>query len=115
MTELLKNEKTDLTNELFEAANFSGILMTDIKEDGNTSPMLRLFWCGTLALIPLCMNFIGAPLNTLQTITIITSLPFIVVIICMTQGNQFLKMQKQVDRCIIQEWNRISLQNTLKK
>lgn len=29
--ELLKNEKTDLTNELFEAANFSGILMTDDK------------------------------------------------------------------------------------
>lgn len=58
----------------------------EIKEDGNTSPMLRLFWCGTLALIPLCMNFIGAPLNTLQTITIITSLPFIIVIICMTKG-----------------------------
>lgn len=57
-----------------------------IQKDGNTSPMLRLFWCITLALIPLCMNFIGAPLNTLQTITIITSLPFIIVIICMTKG-----------------------------
>lgn len=57
-----------------------------LSEDGNTSPMLRLFWCVTLALVPLCMNYIGASLNALQTLTIVTSLPFIVVIILMTKG-----------------------------
>lgn len=57
-----------------------------LKEGEETSPMLRLFWCITLALVPLCMNFIGAPLATLQTITIVTSLPFIFVLIGMTKG-----------------------------
>lgn len=57
-----------------------------LKEGDETSPMLRLFWCITLALVPLCMNFIGAPLATLQTITIVTSLPFIFVLIGMTKG-----------------------------
>lgn len=57
-----------------------------LADDENTSPMLRLFWCITLALVPLCMNFIGAPLNTLQTLTIVTSIPFIFVMIGMTKG-----------------------------
>ena len=57
-----------------------------LREEENTSPMLRLFWCITLALVPLCMNFIGAPLNTLQTLTIVTSIPFIFVMIGMTKG-----------------------------
>ena len=68
------------------AFSLSASSTKQLEENENTSPMLRLFWCITLALIPLCMNFIGASLNTLQTITIITSLPFIIVIICMTKG-----------------------------
>lgn len=68
------------------AFSLSASSTKSLSEGENTSPMLRLFWCITLALIPLCMNFIGASLNTLQTITIITSLPFIIVILCMTKG-----------------------------
>lgn len=68
------------------AFSLSAASTKELKESDNTSPVLRLFWCITLALIPLCMNFIGAPLSTLQTITIITSLPFMIVIICMTKG-----------------------------
>lgn len=68
------------------AFSLSAASTKELKENENTSPLLRLFWCITLALIPLCMNFIGAPLSTMQTITIITSLPFIVVILCMTKG-----------------------------
>lgn len=68
------------------AFSLSACSTKSLSENENTSPILRLIWCIALALIPLCMNFIGASLNTLQTITIITSLPFIVVIICMTKG-----------------------------
>ncbi|MGI6731637.1 MAG: BCCT family transporter [Anaerovoracaceae bacterium] len=57
-----------------------------LSSDEETSPMLRLFWCITLALLPLAMNYIGASLNNLQTITIVTSLPYILVMIGMTKG-----------------------------
>lgn len=57
-----------------------------LSEEESTSPMLRLFWCVTLALVPLCMNFIGASLSNLQTLSIVTSLPFILVMIGMTKG-----------------------------
>lgn len=45
----------------------------------NTSPMLRLFWCAMLAAIPMAVLAIGGQLSSLQTFSIITSLPFIVV------------------------------------
>lgn len=74
---------TTLDSAAFSLSAASTKKMTD---EENTSPMLRLFWCITLALVPLCMNFIGAPLNTLQTLTIVTSIPFILVMIGMTKG-----------------------------
>lgn len=68
------------------AFSLSASSTKELKEDENTSPMIRLFWCVTLTLVPLVMNFIGASLSNLQTLTILTSLPFIIVMICMTKG-----------------------------
>lgn len=76
-----------LSTSLDSAAfSLSATSTKTLTENDNTSPFLRLFWCITLALIPLCMNFIGASMSTLQTVTIIASLPFIFVIIGMTKG-----------------------------
>ncbi len=68
------------------AYSLSATSTRELSGNAETSPMLRLFWCVTLALIPLCMNFIGASLSTLQTLTIVTSIPFIFVILGMTKG-----------------------------
>ncbi len=68
------------------AYSLSASSTKELESDANTPPMLRLFWCIALALIPLCMNFIGASLSTLQTLTIVTSVPFIFVILGMTKG-----------------------------
>lgn len=68
------------------AFSLSAASTKQLSDDENTSPTLRLFWCVTLTLVPLCMNFIGASLNNLQTLTIVTSLPFILVLIGMTKG-----------------------------
>lgn len=52
--------------------------------DGNVNPMLRLFWCLMLVLIPLVMMFIGAPFSILKTLCIIISMPFMVFVAFMT-------------------------------
>lgn len=51
-----------------------------------TSPFLRLFWCLVLAAIPLSIMFSGAPFKTLQTLCILVSIPFMLVIIFLVKG-----------------------------
>jgi BCCT family betaine/carnitine transporter len=48
-----------------------------LKENDEPHPFHRLFWCITLALVPLTMIFIGADLNTIKTCAIITGVPII--------------------------------------
>ncbi len=56
-------------------------------EDGEEPhPMHRLFWCITLAVVPLTMIFIGANLNTIKTAAIITGVPIIFIMIIMIYG-----------------------------
>jgi len=57
---------------------------TTQKTDGNVNPMLRIFWCVMLVLIPLVMMFIGAPFGILKTLCIIISMPFMVIVAYMT-------------------------------
>ncbi len=57
-----------------------------LDENGNPSPVFRLFWCIVLSLVPLAMMFIGAPLKTVQTCAIVTSIPLVVVLIIMIYG-----------------------------
>lgn len=46
-----------------------------LKEDEDPSPFHRLFWCVMLAVVPLTMMFIDAPLNTIKTCAIVTAVP----------------------------------------
>ncbi|NOI65086.1 BCCT family transporter [Vibrio sp. 99-8-1] len=57
-----------------------------LDEDANPPTFLRLFWCVILAAVPLTMMFIDAPLSTIQTLAIVTSLPLMVVIFIMLYG-----------------------------
>jgi len=52
----------------------------------NPSSLLKLFWCLVLALVPLAMMFIDAPLKTVQTSAIVTSIPLLVVLCIMIFG-----------------------------
>ena len=63
-------------------------------EDGEEPhPMHRLFWCVTLAVVPLTMIFIGANLNTIKTCAIITGVPIIFIMIIMVYG--WMKWMKE--------------------
>ncbi|WCE32031.1 BCCT family transporter [Vibrio sp. SCSIO 43137] len=57
-----------------------------LDENANPPTALRLFWCGILAAVPLTMMFIDAPLSTIQTLAIVTSLPLMIVIFIMLYG-----------------------------
>ncbi len=57
-----------------------------LAEGQDPSPKARLFWCVMLTLVPIAMIFSKAPLDTMKTATIITALPFIVVIVIQTYG-----------------------------
>ena len=46
-----------------------------LKTGEDPSPFHRLFWCAMLAAVPLAMMFIDAPLNTIKTCAIVTSIP----------------------------------------
>lgn len=78
---------------LFLATTLDGAAFTmaatatpGLKEDEEPHPMHRLFWCITLALVPLTMIFIGANLNTIKTSAIITGVPIIFIMIIMVYG-----------------------------
>lgn len=57
-----------------------------LDENANPPTVLRLFWCLILAAVPLTMMFIDAPLSTVQTLAIVTSLPLTIVIFIMLYG-----------------------------
>jgi len=58
----------------------------DMKSTEEPHPMLRLFWCVALSLVPLTMIFINANLNTIKTSAIITAVPIIFVMILLVYG-----------------------------
>lgn len=64
-----------------------------LREGEEPSPMLRLFWCVMLAAVPLAMMFIDAPLNTIKTCAIVTSIPLMFIIAYMVFG--FVKWLSQ--------------------
>ncbi len=64
-----------------------------LKENEEPSPMLRLFWCVMLAAVPLAMMFIDAPLNTIKTCAIVTSIPLMFIIGYMVYG--FIKWMRE--------------------
>ncbi|MCB6993569.1 BCCT family transporter [bacterium 210820-DFI.6.37] len=53
-------------------------------KNGNVNPMLRVFWCVMLTLVPLSIMFVGANFSTLKTLSIIISMPFMVIVAYMT-------------------------------
>lgn len=57
-----------------------------LQEGQDPSPNVRLFWCLMLTLVPLAMIFSKAPLDTMKAATIITALPFILIILVQTYG-----------------------------
>jgi BCCT family betaine/carnitine transporter len=57
-----------------------------LSEGQDPSPNARLFWCLMLTLVPIAMIFSKAPLDTMKTATIVTALPFIVIILIQTYG-----------------------------
>lgn len=58
----------------------------DLMEGQDPAPKTRLFWCVMLTLLPLAMIFSKAPLDTMKTATVVTAIPFIVIILVQTFG-----------------------------
>ena len=78
---------------LFLATTLDGAAFTmaatatkGLGEDEEPHPFHRLFWCVTLALVPLTMIFIGANLSTIKTCAILTGVPIIFIMIIMVYG-----------------------------
>jgi BCCT family betaine/carnitine transporter len=59
------------------AFSLSSAATPQLKEGENTSPILRLYWCIVLALLPMAMIFIKAPLSSLQNLVVILATPFV--------------------------------------
>ena len=57
-----------------------------LREGQDPSPRTRLFWCVMLTLLPLAIIFSKAPLDTMKAATVVTALPFIVIILIQTFG-----------------------------
>lgn len=74
---------TTLDGAAFTMATTSSI---GLKNNEEPNPMLRLFWCVMLALVPLTMILIKANLNTIKTCAIITAVPIIFIMIVMLVG-----------------------------
>ena len=64
----------------------SATCVRNLEEGQDPSPNSRLFWCIMLTLVPIAMIFSKAPLDTMKAATIITALPFIVIILIQTYG-----------------------------
>lgn len=78
---------------LFLATTLDGAAFTmattstkGLRNDEEPHPMLRLFWCVMLALVPLTMILIQADLNTIKTCAIITAVPIIFIMMVMLYG-----------------------------
>lgn len=57
-----------------------------LEEGQDPSRNIRLFWCFMLTLVPLAMIFSKAPLDTMKAATVVSALPFIVIILIQTIG-----------------------------
>ncbi|UOQ95109.1 BCCT family transporter [Halobacillus shinanisalinarum] len=57
-----------------------------LKDHEDPSPFHRLFWCLVIVLVPLTIIFINAPMNTIKTAAIVTSIPLIFVLLIMIYG-----------------------------
>ena len=64
----------------------SATCVRNLEEGQDPSPNSRLFWCIMLTLVPIAMIFSKAPLDTMKAATVITALPFIVIILIQTYG-----------------------------
>lgn len=85
---------------LFLATTLDGAAMTmattstkGLKNNEEPSPLLRLFWCVMLALVPLTMILIGADLNTIKTCAIITGVPILFIMMILIYG--WIKWMKE--------------------
>lgn len=74
---------TTLDGAAFTMATTSTI---GLKNDEEPNPLLRLFWCVMLALVPLTMILVNADLNTIKTCAILTAVPIIFIMIVMLYG-----------------------------
>lgn len=64
----------------------SATCIRGLKEGEDPSPNERLFWCVMLTLVPIAMIFSNAPLDTMKAATIVTAIPFIIIILVQTYG-----------------------------
>ena len=53
------------------------------EKDGNVNRWMRVFWCIVLTLVPLSIMFAGAEFSVLKTVSIIVSVPFLVIVLFM--------------------------------
>lgn len=53
------------------------------EKDGNVNRWMRVFWCIVLTLVPLSIMFAGAEFAVLKTISIIVSVPFMIIVLFM--------------------------------
>lgn len=74
---------TTLDGAAFTMATTSSINLQNGEEP---NPVLRLFWCIMLALVPLTMILIKANLNTIKTCAIITAVPLIFILLVIIIG-----------------------------
>lgn len=74
---------TTLDGAAFTMATTSSL---DLKNGEEPNPLLRLFWCIMLALVPLTMILIKANLNTIKTCAIITAVPIIFILLIIIFG-----------------------------
>lgn len=74
---------TTLDGAAFTMASTSTV---GLKQGEDPHPVLRLFWCVMLALVPLTMIFIGADINTIKSCAFITSVPVIFIMIILLYG-----------------------------
>ncbi|MEA4922474.1 MAG: BCCT family transporter [Eubacteriaceae bacterium] len=55
-----------------------------VDKEGNVSRGMRVFWCVILALVPLSIMFVKADFSALKILSIIVSVPFMVIVAFMT-------------------------------
>ncbi|WP_240375089.1 BCCT family transporter [Bacillus piscicola] len=57
-----------------------------LRDHEDPSSLHRLFWCFVVVLVPMTMIFIDAPLNTVKTAAIVTSIPLMAILVVMIYG-----------------------------
>lgn len=72
-------------------------------KNGNVNRMLRVFWCIMLTLIPLSIMFVGAEFTTLKIVSIIVSIPFMVIVAYMGI-RLFMWMKKDEDAGLLDKF-----------